>query len=128
VGVDPSYAPVGDGTGVAWRMTAVISSKTISSAKVRSTTQRRRPRPRAVLGRAAGDARLDAARPQRPAVLVVVVAAVGDEFVGASARPPDLAADRADAVDQRQQLRGTSLRLPPASEIPSAMPPGAVSG
>jgi hypothetical protein len=33
-----------------------------------------------------------------------VVNAVGDQAVGALAWPPGLAADRADAVDQRQQL------------------------
>ena len=38
------------------------------------------------------------------AVLVVVVAAVGDHPVGALARTPRLAADGADAVDQGQQL------------------------
>jgi len=34
----------------------------------------------------------------------VVIAAVGDELLGAPAWAADLAADRADAVDQRQQL------------------------
>jgi hypothetical protein len=33
-----------------------------------------------------------------------VVNAVGDQAVGALAWPPGLAADRADTVDQRQQL------------------------
>ena len=62
------------------------------------------PKPRAVLGLAAGDHRLDAPRPQCAAVGVVVVGAVGDERVGAQPRPPDLALDRPDRVDQRQQL------------------------
>jgi hypothetical protein len=34
----------------------------------------------------------------------VVIAAVGDQAVGALAWPPALASDRADTVDQRQQL------------------------
>jgi hypothetical protein len=62
------------------------------------------PEARAVLGGAAGDDRVDAAGPQLAAVLVVVIAAVGDQAVGALAWPPGLAADRADTVDQRQQL------------------------
>ncbi len=43
-------------------------------------------------------------RPQLTAVLVVVVAAVGDEAVGSLAGPADLAADGGDAVDEGQQL------------------------
>jgi hypothetical protein len=62
------------------------------------------PEARAVLGGAAGDDRPDAAGPQLAAVLVVVIAAVGDQAVGTLAWPPGLAADRADTVDQRQQL------------------------
>jgi hypothetical protein len=58
----------------------------------------------AVLGAAAGDVRLDAPRPQLAAVFVVVVAAVGDHVVGALARSAALAGDRADAVDEGQQL------------------------
>jgi hypothetical protein len=42
----------------------------------------------AVLGGAPRDDGLDAARPQRAAVLVVVIAAVGDQAVGAQPRPP----------------------------------------
>jgi hypothetical protein len=56
-----------------------------------------------VVGAAARDDQLDPAGPQLAAVLVVVVAAVGDHAVGALARPPTLAGDRADPVDQRQQ-------------------------
>jgi hypothetical protein len=44
-----------------------------SQAKVRSTTQRWRPETGAVLGLAAGDHGLDAALPDQPPVLVVVV-------------------------------------------------------
>jgi hypothetical protein len=34
----------------------------------------------------------------------VVIAAVGDQLVGAQPWPADLAPDRSDAVDERQQL------------------------
>ena len=62
------------------------------------------PEPGAVRGVAPGDDRLDAAGPERATVLVVVVAAVGDDLVGALAWPAAFAGDRADAVDERQQL------------------------
>ena len=75
----------------------------------------------AVLGVAPGDDRLDAPAPELAAVLVVVIAAVGDELLGALARPARLAADRADAVDQGQQLSDV-VRLPPVSVIASGMP------
>lgn len=60
----------------------------------------------AVVGAAAGDDGLDAARPEQPAVLVVVVAAVGQDQVGLLSWPADLAGDRArvQRVEQRQQL------------------------
>jgi len=75
--------------------------KKCSQAKVRSTTQRSLPRPEpcSVLP---GDHGLDAALAELAAVLVVVIAAVGDELLGALAWAADLAADRGDAVDQRQ--------------------------
>jgi hypothetical protein len=44
-----------------------------------------------VRGAAAGDERLDAAPPEEPAVLVVAIAAVGDDEVGLLARPAALA-------------------------------------
>jgi hypothetical protein len=59
---------------------------------------------RAVLAGAPGDDGLDAASPERAAVLVVVIAAVGDQAVGAQTRPARLAADRSRPVDERQQL------------------------
>lgn len=61
---------------------------------------------RSVLGAAAGDHRLDAASPEQAAVLVVVVAAVGEHQVGLLAGPADLAGNRArvQRVEQRQQL------------------------
>ena len=61
---------------------------------------------RAVLGPAPCDHGFDAAGPQQPAVLVVVVAAVGDDDVGLPARPAGLAGDRpgVQVVQQRDQL------------------------
>ena len=56
---------------------------------------------RAVLGPAAGDQRGDALVPDLPAVLVVVIAAVG---VGRVRPPPRAAADRRDRLDQRHEL------------------------
>lgn len=60
----------------------------------------------AVLGAAAGDDRFDAAVPEQPAVLVVIVAAVGEHEVGLLARAADLAGDRpgVQRVEQRQEL------------------------
>lgn len=58
----------------------------------------------AVLGLAAGDLRLDVARAEFAAVLVVVVAAISGDAVGPSARPADLAAHRRHALDQRDYL------------------------
>ena len=46
-----------------------------------------------VLGLAAGDDRFDAAFPQRAAVLVVVVAAIGEQQVGLLARSAWFAGD-----------------------------------
>ena len=61
---------------------------------------------RAVLGAAARDHRFDSALPEQPAVLVVVIAAVGEHDVGLLARPPELAGDRpgVQVIEQRQQL------------------------
>jgi hypothetical protein len=60
--------------------------------------------PGAVLGLAAGDDRLHPPRPQRAPVLVVVVAAIGDDPVGTLAGSAALAAHRAKAVDEWQEL------------------------
>ena len=60
--------------------------------------------PRAVLGAVARDDRLDAPAPQRPAVAVVVVAAVGDDLVGTLARATVLASDPSDPIDELRQL------------------------
>jgi hypothetical protein len=60
--------------------------------------------PGAVRGAAAGDQRFDASLAEQPAVLVVVVAAIGDESVGPTAGPAGLAANRRDTIEQRNQL------------------------
>jgi hypothetical protein len=59
------------------------------------------PQPGAVLGLAARDHRLDAALPDQAPILVVVVAAVGDESSGG---------DVADRLDPEQQGRGRAVR------------------
>lgn len=48
---------------------------------------------------AASDQGLDATGPELTAVLVVVIAAVGEQPIGAAARTADLAGDRDDAID-----------------------------
>ena len=58
----------------------------------------------AVLGLTASDLRLDVAGAEFAPVLVVVVAAVGDDPVGASAWSADLAAHRRDALNKRHEL------------------------
>jgi hypothetical protein len=58
----------------------------------------------AVLGLAASNQRFDAARPDEPPVLVVVVAAVSDQRSGAAAWPADAASDGRGAVEQLEQL------------------------
>jgi len=52
-----------------------------------------------VLGLATRDDRFDAARSELAAVLVVVVAAVGEQAVGALAWPADLPAHRPEPVE-----------------------------
>jgi hypothetical protein len=58
----------------------------------------------AVRGLAAGDDRLDPALPEQPPVLVVVVAAVGEQRVRSFARAAVSSADRRHPVEQLQQL------------------------
>ena len=58
----------------------------------------------AVLGLAMSDLRFDVAGTKFAAVLVVVVATVGGDPVGASAWPADLAAHGWHPLDQRHQL------------------------
>lgn len=65
-----------------------------------------RAEPGAVFDAAAGDGGLDPAGPEQAAVLVVVVAAVGQDEVGLLPRAADLAGDRGGVqeIEQRQQL------------------------
>jgi len=58
-----------------------------------------------VAGAAACDHGLDAALADEPAVLVVVVAAVGEQRVGTSPGSADASTDWRHPVEQRQQLR-----------------------
>ena len=57
-----------------------------------------------MLGLTAGDQRLDAAGSDEAAVGVVVVAAIGDERIRATARPADKAPHGGHLVKQRDQL------------------------
>lgn len=57
-----------------------------------------------MLGLAAGDDRFDAALPDEAAVLVVVVAAVGEQRRGSASWPADAAADGRHSVEQLDQL------------------------
>lgn len=67
-----------------------------------------------MLGLASGDRVGDApgAKFAPLLVVVVVVAAIGQEPVELLMRPSGLDSDRPDGLDERQEL-GTSLRLPP---------------
>ena len=58
----------------------------------------------AVLGLAARDLGFDATLPDEPAVVVVVVAAVGEHTVGPPPRSPAQSAHRRDGVEERDQL------------------------
>ncbi len=59
--------------------------------------------PRAVRDTSAGDLRCDAASPEDAPVLVVVVAAVGEQPPRPVTRPADQAADAGDRIQQRRQ-------------------------
>ncbi len=74
-----------------------------------------------MLGLAAGDLRPDPALAQLPAVLVVVVAAVGGEPFGPLPRPADAAAHRWHGVDERDQL-GDVVAIAPVSVRASGIP------
>jgi len=78
----------------------------------------------AVLGLAASDLGFDPAGAELAAVLVVVVAAVGGDPVGPSAGSADLAADRWDTLDERDQL-GDIVAVA-ARDCPSERDPGRV--
>jgi len=60
---------------------------------------------RAVLDTSFGDDRSNVALPQQATVLVVVVAAVGEECVGPASGPADDTGHGRNLVDQGQQLR-----------------------
>ena len=60
--------------------------------------------PGAVFGLTARDQRFDAAPPDEATVLVMVVAAVGDDGVGATPRPTDASANGRHGVEQHEQL------------------------
>lgn len=75
----------------------------------------------AVLGLATSDLRFDVAGAEFAAVLVVVVAAIGSDPVGASAGPADLAAYRRHAIDERHQLRDV-VAVPPVTVQASGIP------
>jgi hypothetical protein len=85
---------------------------------VRSTTQRK-AQAGAVRLSSFCDRRPDAALPQDPAVLVVVVAAVGEQHVGPTPWPTPATAG---ILSSRGRSWVTSLRLPPVSDTPSGMP------
>ena len=78
----------------------------------------------AVLGLAARDLRLDPAAPQLTPVLVVVVATVGSEPFGPSARAAYLAPHRRHPFDERDQL-GDVVAVA-ARERPGERDPGRV--
>ena len=59
---------------------------------------------RTVQNTASGDDRFDAPSPDQAAVLVVVVAAVTEQYVGPSTWPPDESRDRRDLGKERHQL------------------------
>jgi hypothetical protein len=89
----------------------------------------------AVLGLAPRDLGCDAALAELAAMAVVVVAAIGAEARRSAARPTDLAANRRDAVDERDQL--SAVVAVAAGERPGKRDPcrvyekvmlGAVSG
>ena len=70
------------------------------------------------------DHRFDAALPDEAAVLVVVVAAVGDDAVGPPSGPADAAAYGRHPVEQRQEL-GDVVAVA-AGERPGQRDPAAV--
>ncbi len=81
-------------------------------------------KPGAVLGLATCDLRVDAAPTELAAAILVVVAAVGADAIGATAGPADLAPDRRHPVDERDQL-GAVVAVA-AGERPGERDPGGV--
>ena len=78
----------------------------------------------AVGGLAPGDHGFDAAFPDQPAVLVVVVAAVGKQRLGSSPRSADAAADGRHLVEECEQL--ADVVAVTARERPRERDPAAV--
>jgi hypothetical protein len=80
--------------------------------------------PGAVLGLASRDHGFDAAFPEQTAVLVVVVAAVGDQGLGSTPRAAGAAADGRHTVEQLHQL--SDVVAVAACERPRKWDPAAV--
>jgi hypothetical protein len=80
--------------------------------------------PGAVVALAAGDLRLDPAAMELATVLVMVVASVGRDTVGSTARPANTAAHWRHALDERDQL-GDVVAVT-AGERPGERDPGRV--
>jgi hypothetical protein len=80
----------------------------------------------AVFDLAASDDRLDSVFPDEPAVLVVVVAAVGDQRPRPAARRPTRPRTRGTRSSSSSSWV-TSLRLPPVTVQASGMPPPSTS-
>jgi hypothetical protein len=80
--------------------------------------------PRAMFALTTGDQRLDASLPDEAAVLVVVVAAVGDQRLRPPPRSAGSAADRWHPVEQLEQL-GDVVAVA-AGECPGKWDPAAV--
>ena len=74
-------------------------------------------------GATAGDHRHDATVPDQAAVLVVVVAAVGVHLPGSAKWSPPLAAQRGDAVEQRDEL-GDVVTVAAGQDDPQRDPAG----
>jgi hypothetical protein len=77
-----------------------------------------------VFGLTTGDLGLDPSGAELAPILVVVVAAVGRDPVGASAGSAHFAAHGRDAIDQRQQLRDVVAVA--AGDCPGERDPGGV--
>ncbi|MFD6080428.1 hypothetical protein ACFWG5_33155 [Streptomyces hydrogenans] len=75
----------------------------------------------AVFGAASSDQRLHAGRADEATVLVVVVAAVGQQHVRSSSGAADQTGDSRDLGEQDSSWV-TSLRFPPVSDTASGMP------
>jgi hypothetical protein len=81
-------------------------------------------KPGAVFGLASRDHWLDAAFPDEAAVLVVVVAAIGEQRLRSSARSPDAAPDGRHPIEKVEQLRDVVAVA--AGERPGERDPAAV--